>query len=85
MSQDLDQRTLHLIEEIAKQVQHDIEQGALPVLEFPVRSLSNVQYDAQKGYFELGDAYKSRTLSANTVRAFAQTLRLMAIARTMVA
>lgn len=84
MSQDLDQRTLNLIEEIAKRVQHDIGQGSLPALEFPVRSLGNVQYDAQKGYFELGDAYKSRTLSANTVRAFAQTLRLMATARTMV-
>jgi DNA topoisomerase-6 subunit A len=83
--QDVDQRTLQLIEQIAKRVQRDIEQGSLPVLEFPVRSLSNVEYDADTGYFELGDVYKARTLSANTVRAFAQTLRLMAIARTMVA
>lgn len=84
VSQDLDQRTLNLIEELAQRVQHDIEQGVPPALEFPVRSLGNVQYDTQKGYFELGQAYKSRTLSANTVRAFAQTLRLMATARTMV-
>lgn len=79
----LDQRTLALIEEIAERVRQDIERGVLPALEFPVRSLGNVQYDTQKGYFELGEACKSRTLTANTVRAFAQTLRLMATARTM--
>lgn len=85
MPRDVDQRTLQLIEQIAQRVQRDIEQGSLPVLEFPVRSLDNVAYDADSGYFQLGDAYKSRTVSANTVRAFAQTLRLMATARTMVA
>ena len=80
----LDQRTLALIEEIAERVRQDIERGVLPALEFPVRSLGNVQYDTQKGYFELGEACKSRTLTANTVRAFAQTLRLMAASRQMV-
>ena len=83
--QDVDQRTIDLIEELATRVQDDIGQGQLPVLKFPVRSLGNVQYDTKKGYFELGEAHKSRTLSANTVRAFAQTLRLMATARTLVA
>ncbi len=49
-----------------------------------VRSLKNVTYDPDKGYFELGDAHKHRTLTVNTVRSFAQTLRLMATSRTMV-
>jgi DNA topoisomerase-6 subunit A len=46
--------------------------------------LENVQYDPDKGYLELGEAFKSRTLTAKTARAFAQTLRLMATASDMV-
>ena len=41
-------------------------------------------YDEAKGYFELGDARKVRTLTVNTARSFAQTLRLMATSRAMV-
>ena len=41
-------------------------------------------YDQAKGYFELGDAKKLRTLTVNTARSFAQTLRMIAISRSMV-
>ena len=51
---DLDKRTLHLIESIARQISDSIEQGRLPAMSFPVRSLSNVTYDAERGHFELG-------------------------------
>jgi DNA topoisomerase-6 subunit A len=43
-----------------------------------------VTYEKAKGYFELGGAHKVRTLTVNTARSFAQTLRLMATARAMV-
>jgi DNA topoisomerase-6 subunit A len=43
-----------------------------------------VTYDEAKGYFELGEARKTRTLTVNTARSFAQTLRLMATSRGMV-
>jgi DNA topoisomerase-6 subunit A len=79
-----DDETLALIEAIAEHVVESIERGELPALELPVRSLSNVSYDADTGYLVLGDALKLRTLSVNTVRSFAQTLRLMATSRTMV-
>ena len=61
-----------------------IDSGNLPNISLPVRSLDNVTYDEKKGYFELGAAHKVRTLTVNTARSFAQTLRLMATSRAMV-
>ena len=82
--QQLDQDTIELIDETAQSIRDSIERGELPHIELPVRSLANVNYDKAKGYLELGDAMKSRTLTVNTVRSFAQTLRLMAASRDMV-
>jgi DNA topoisomerase-6 subunit A len=82
--QQLDAITLRLISAIASAVRKSIEQGELPHIELPVRSLANVNYAPEKGYFELGKALKTRTLTVNTVRSFAQTLRLMAASRQMV-
>ena len=81
---DLDRKTIALIESIAKQVRTSIANGMLPDIQLPVRSLDNVKYDEAKGYFELGDARKTRALTVNTARSFAQTLRLMATSRGMV-
>jgi DNA topoisomerase-6 subunit A len=82
--QELDDLTLRLINTIATAIRKSIEQGELPHIELPVRSLANVNYDAEKGYLEQGEALKTRTLTVNTVRSFAQTLRLMAASRQMV-
>jgi DNA topoisomerase-6 subunit A len=82
--QELDEATLQLISSIAAAIRKSIEQGELPHIELPVRSLANVDYAVEKGYFALGKALKTRTLSVNTVRSFAQTLRLMAASRQMV-
>jgi DNA topoisomerase VI subunit A len=81
---DLDDKTITLIEEIAGQVRASIADGKLPDIKLPVRSLDNVAYDKAKGYFELGAARKVRSLTVSTARSFAQTLRLMATSRTMV-
>ncbi len=81
---ELDARTIALIDRVAGQVRDSIERGELPAIRLPVRSLANVTYDSDKGYFELGGAEKTRTLTVNTARTFAQTLRLMATARGMV-
>ena len=81
---DLDKQTISLIDKIARQVRTNIENGTLPVISLPIRSLSNVIYDRAKGYFELGDAKKLRTLTVNTARSFAQTLRMISISRSMV-
>jgi DNA topoisomerase-6 subunit A len=81
---DLDKKTIGLIDSIATQVRATIGSGRLPNIELPVRSLDNVKYEETKGYFELGSARKVRTLTVNTARAFAQTLRLMATSRAMI-
>ena len=79
-----DKETIALIGSIAEQVRNAIDSGNLPNISLPVRSLDNVKYDEKTGYFELGAAHKVRTLTVNTARSFAQTLRLMASSRAMV-
>jgi DNA topoisomerase-6 subunit A len=80
----LDRKTVEKITEAAERVHHRIGRGGKPEMSFPVRSLSNVRYDRRKGYFEIGRARKSRTLTVNTVRTFAQTLRMMALSKELV-
>jgi len=81
---ELDQKTLTLIGSTAERIQKKIFSRVLPELRFPVRSLANVKYDRKVGYFELGRGSKTRALSVNTVKNFAQTLRLMSISKEMV-
>lgn len=81
---DLDETTIALIDSIAGGIRKSIDKGVLPTIELPVRNLANVTYDKAQGYFELGDAHKVRTLTMNTAKSFAQTLRLMATSRGMV-
>ncbi|MDH3387093.1 MAG: DNA topoisomerase IV subunit A [Gammaproteobacteria bacterium] len=84
LQQALDRKTIELIDATAGSIRDSIERGELPDIELPVRGLSNVNYDTARGYLELGDTTKKRTLTVNTVRSFAQTLRLMAASRQMV-
>lgn len=49
-----------------------------PHMTFPVRALSNVKYDIRRGYFEMLGKTSTRTLSYNTVKTFAQSIRLIA-------
>ncbi len=81
---ELDQKTLRLVEGTATRVRSSIDARTLPELKFPTRALSNVKYDTKVGYFELGRGRKARHLTVNTVKTFAQTLRLMAISKEMV-
>ncbi|MBI5432489.1 MAG: DNA topoisomerase IV subunit A [Planctomycetes bacterium] len=81
---ELDKKTLALIARTADQVRKKIDARNLPELRFPTRSLANVKYESKIGYFELGKGTTSRALSVNTVKSFAQTLRLMSISKEMV-
>jgi len=80
----LDALTVSLIRDAAGDVHKDIEKRAKPDLAFPVRSLKNVSYSTQKGYFEIGRQKKVRTLTVNTVKGFAQTLRMMGLSKELV-
>ncbi len=79
-----DDLTLKLIHNRAAEVHRDILKLRKPELVFPVRSLSNVSYAPKRGYFEIGKQKKQRTLTVNTVRNFAQTLRMMGLSTDLV-
>jgi DNA topoisomerase-6 subunit A len=49
-----------------------------PSMRFPIRSLQNVKYDVKRGHFEILNKTAERTLSYNTVKTFAQSMRLLA-------
>jgi len=71
--------TAKRIKDEAEKLHIEILKKEIPSLDFPLRSLENVTYDKKKGYFEIGDMAKERTLSVNTVKTFAQTVRMMAL------
>ena len=79
-----DAETQARLEGTAKRVYEVIRKRGRPDLSLPVRSLSNVSYDAKRGYLEIGGQRKVRTLSVNTVKNFAQTLRMMALSRDLI-
>ena len=49
-----------------------------PNMKFPVRSLSNVKYDVKRGHFAILGRVATRALTYNTVKTFAQSMRLLA-------
>jgi len=65
-------------------VRYALQRKKQPELRFSVRSLTNVEYDKSKGFFELGGSISTRTLTANSVKTFAQSLKLMALSKQMV-
>ncbi len=79
-----DAKTVRLIVDTAQEIKEDILKTRKPDLEFPIRSLGNVSYSEKKGYFEIGKQTKTRTLTVNTVRGFAQTLRLMGLSKDLI-
>lgn len=79
-----DKTTIRLIDASAATVHDTIKRSRKPDLLFPVRSLGNVSYSKKKGYFEIGKQKKTRTLTVNTVKSFAQTLRMMALSKQLV-
>jgi DNA topoisomerase-6 subunit A len=73
------------IEKTADEVHRTILKRQKPNLKFPLRSLSNVKYDPKAGHFEMRGRKKERTLTVSTVKTFAQTLRMMALSKELIA
>ena len=61
-----------------------IQRKQKPQMKLPIRSLSNVKYRPQKGYFQLKGNSKVRTLTVNTVKTFAQTLKMLAMSKDLI-
>lgn len=79
-----DQAAMSAITGMAGTVHGKILKGQKPDMSMPIRSLSNVNYSESKGYFEIGKSKKVRTLTVNTVKTFAQSLRMMALSKELV-
>lgn len=72
------------IKDIAKDIFTHIKGKRQPELKSPLRSLSNVRYDPKDGYFELDSKFKLRTLTANSIKTFAQTLRMLSLSKNLI-
>ncbi|HZN55527.1 MAG TPA: DNA topoisomerase IV subunit A [Candidatus Polarisedimenticolaceae bacterium] len=80
----LDRVTVRAIVDLARGIDAKIEKHGKPEVVFPVRSLGNVRYDPKKGFFEIGRGKSTRTLTVNTAKTFAQTLKMMALSKELV-
>jgi DNA topoisomerase-6 subunit A len=72
------QEAARRILDVGREIHTDIGKRRKPSMRFPVRALSNVRYDAHKGYFEIRGKNSARTLTYNTIKTFAQSVRLLA-------
>ncbi|HLD00606.1 MAG TPA: DNA topoisomerase IV subunit A [Candidatus Nanoarchaeia archaeon] len=72
------------IVDIAKDIYTKIRKLKRPELDMPIRSLTNVSYNEKDGFFEVLGNKKTRTLSASTIKTFAQTLRMMSLSRDLI-
>ncbi len=68
----------------AKDIHTKILKSKSPTMVTPVRSLSNVKYQAKTGYFEMLGKNKQRSLTVSTVKTFAQTLKMMSLAKELI-
>ena len=83
-NKELDQSAVRLIGETAERIHSKILKRDKPDLKLPVRSLANVSYSKARGYLEIGKQKKVRTLTVNTVKTFAQTMRMMSLSKSLI-
>lgn len=81
----MSKEVLTKIDNVAKHIYTAVTKQQLPALETPIRSLSNVDFDKKQGYFRIMGKTKTRTLSASTIKTFAQTLRMMGLSKELIA
>ena len=72
------------IRDEAQGVYRRIQRKQKPQMKLPIRALSNVRYRPGAGYFQLRGRNKVRTLTVNTVKTFAQTLKMLAMSKELI-
>ena len=75
---------LRQIQKEAKGIRDRILKRQKPSMRFPLRNLSNVKFDPKSGFFEMGRKTKERTLAVATVKTFAQSLKMIALAKNLI-
>ena len=78
------QQVLKGILGIADDIYKSILKKRQPEVQSPLRALANVKYDPKAGYFELLGKMKARTLTASSVKTFAQMLRMLSLSKDLV-
>jgi len=73
-----------MIDTSAHRVHETINKRRKPKMCIPVRSLANVIYKEKPGHFVLKGNVKERTLTVNTVKTFAQSLKMMALSKELI-
>jgi len=73
------------IRDEAQGVYRRIRRKDKPQMKLPIRALSNVRYRPGEGYFQLRGRSKVRTLTVGTVKTFAQTLKMLAMSKELIA
>lgn len=72
------------IKSVTEDVYKKIMKKEVPELEMPLRDLSNIKYDEKEGFFDIIGKTKARTLTASTIKTFAQTLKMMGLSKKLV-
>jgi len=72
------------IADTAEDVYKKVLKRQKPTMKLPIRALNNVRYAPKEGYLQIQSKSKIRTLTVNTVKTFAQSLRMMALSKALV-
>ena len=70
------------LKDLGSKIVKDIEKGKNPLLDIPIRTLSNVYYDKKNGMIKMGDKTSKRFFfNVSHVRKFTQTAEVAALAK----
>jgi DNA topoisomerase-6 subunit A len=82
---NLKAETKHNLKKIGEEVIKDIERGANPTLEIPIRSLANVKFDEKNKMIMMGSGTSKRFFfNVGHVRKFVQTIEAAALAKELI-
>lgn len=72
------------ITQTAGDIHSKILKSKSPTMTIPIRSLVNIKYRPDVGYFEMLGKKKQRTLTVRTVKTFAQALKMMSLSKELI-
>ncbi len=72
------------MEDKSQGIYQTILKNRAPKMKFPMRSLSNVSFSKKMGHFVMKGKEIERTMSVNTIKTFAQTLRMLALSKELI-
>jgi DNA topoisomerase-6 subunit A len=84
MSEKKENDVIKKLKALGESVYKKIMKLEQPELTMPLRDLSNITYDEKEGFFDLKGKTKSRTLTASTIKTFAQTIKMMNLSKKLV-